>query len=116
MPRYSVIQIFQSLGVISRSQYQFLHDTLLEVNFATLFHGGAKSSPSSPFHLTIIAQSQLVFTKHVKTCQRVIIHERVTVSLISICIYTRHDRSEITFYQYQNMATSESQMRYSVAQ
>jgi len=89
MPRYSVIQKFQSFDVISRSQYKFSHvkiDTSLEVNFATLFHGGAKSSPSSAFHSTIIAQSQLVFTKHVKTCQCLIIDERVFVSLLSICI------------------------------
>jgi len=89
MPRYSVIRNFQSLDVISLSQYQFSHvkiDTSLEVNFATLFRGGAKSSPSSAFHSTIIAQSRRVFTKHMKTCQRLIIDERVTVSLISICI------------------------------
>ena len=50
MPRYSVIRNFQSLDVISQSQYQFSHvkiDTSLEVNFATFFWGGAKSSPSS---------------------------------------------------------------------
>jgi len=89
MPRYSVIRNFQSLDVISRSQYQFSHvkiDTSLEVNFATLFRGDAKSSPSSAFHSTIIAQPQLVFTKRVKTCQRPIIDEWVTVLLISICI------------------------------
>jgi len=43
-------------------------------------------SQSSTFHSTIIAHSRLVFTKRVKTCQRLIIDERVTVSLISICI------------------------------
>jgi len=89
MPRYSVIQNFQSLDVISWSQYQFLHikiDTSLEVNFVTVFRGGAKTSLSSAFHSTIIAQSRLVFKKRVKTCQRLIIDERVNVSLISICI------------------------------
>jgi len=58
------------------------------------------------FHSTIIAQSWLVFTKRMNTCQRLIIDERVTVSLISICILTRHDHSEITVYLYQIMATS----------
>jgi len=89
MPRYSVIRNFQSLDVISRSQYQFSHvkiDTSLEVNFATLFRGGAKSSPSSESHSTIIAQSWRVFTKRIETCQRLIIDELVSVSFISICI------------------------------
>jgi len=68
------------------------------------------------FHSTIIAQSRLVFTKRVKTCQRLIIDERVTLSLISICILTRHDRSKITVYLHQIMATSDSQMRSPVYQ
>jgi len=95
MPRYSVIRSFQSLDDISLSQYQYSHvgiDTSLEVNFATLFRGGAKSSPSSAFHSTIIAQSQIVFTKPVKTCQWLFIDEQVTVTLISIFIETRHYR------------------------
>ena len=89
MPRYSVNRNVQSLNVVSWSQYQFSHvqiNTSLEVNFATLFRGGVKSSPSSAFHSTIIAHSRLVFIKRVKTCQQLIIDERVTVSLISICI------------------------------
>ena len=68
MLRYSVIRNVQSLDVVSRSQYQFSHvqiDTSLEVNFATLVRGGAKSRPRSAFHSTIIAQSRLVFTKRV---------------------------------------------------
>jgi len=117
MPRYSVIRNVQSLD--SRSQYQFSHiqiDTSLEVTLATLFRGGAKSRPRSAFHSTIIAQSRLVLTKRVKTCQRLIINEREIVSLISICILTRHHHSEITVYLYQIMSTHESQMRSSVEQ
>jgi len=38
------------------------------------------------------------------------------VSLISICILTRHHHSEITFSLYQIMATRESQMLSSVEQ
>ena len=57
-------------------------------SISRLFRGGAKCSPSSVFHSTIIAQLhvRLLYTKRVKTCPWIIINERVTVPLISICI------------------------------